>query len=185
MASAFAADPLFVATFGRNKAKVRAFLSFMLDMNRLLGGLTKGAFEGDKLAGCMLVEAPEPPPSVRTIARMVLVLARFLPLALRLSPAKILMLNTYVARTRTTPPTGNFAYLSMVGVDPSHQGRGIGRMLTEQALRQATIWNADGLALDTENPTNVRFYEKLGFRLSERLDLGAFVSFCMYRATRP
>jgi ribosomal protein S18 acetylase RimI-like enzyme len=60
----------------------------------------------------------------------------------------------------------NAAYIYCVGVEPSHTGRGIGSQLMNHALDR---FAEQGLpcALRTEQPRNVRFYEKLGFRCVE------------------
>jgi GNAT superfamily N-acetyltransferase len=54
-------------------------------------------------------------------------------------------------------------YLSIVAVDPRHQGWGLGRQVLAPTLREA---DADGAVsyLETFNPRNVRFYERLGFK---------------------
>ncbi len=184
MASAFASDPLFRATF-KGSDQTRAFVAFMLDMNRLLGGQAIGAFEEGRLVGCVLIEAPAPARSITYMAKMAIVLIRFMPLALRLSVRSIATLNTYFVRTRAAPPSRLYAYLAMVGVAPEQQGRGMGRVLIKEAERRAGAWGADGIALDTENSANVPFYEKLGFKLGQQIDLQAFTSFCMYRMATP
>jgi GNAT superfamily N-acetyltransferase len=54
-------------------------------------------------------------------------------------------------------------YLSIVGVSPAHQGRGIGALLLAPTLRQASAQHAPCF-LETFSPRNVAFYERLGFR---------------------
>lgn len=58
-------------------------------------------------------------------------------------------------------------YLSIVAVDPAAQGQGFGRKLLEP-----TIADADGVSamcyLETFNPRNVGFYERLGFATAAR-----------------
>jgi len=55
-------------------------------------------------------------------------------------------------------------FLDMVGVDPDHQGRGIGRALVEVGLAHA---DARGSAafLETGTERNVGYYERFGFRV--------------------
>lgn len=185
MVSAFLGDPLFLAMFGQDEHKARAVLEFMFDMNTLLDGEMLGAFDRGVLVGCALMDRPQQPPSLRYATRLTMALLRFVPLALTLGAGKLATLNKYMVETRKGPACGRYAYLAMVGVDPGRQGRGIGRRLVEAAVAQAAAWNADGLALDTENPANIRLYEKLGFISGPTLDLGAFTSFCMYRVIEP
>ena len=58
-------------------------------------------------------------------------------------------------------------YLWVIGVEPVHQGHGIGSRLLQPVLAQAS---AEGIAcyLDTGTESNVRFYEKHGFQVVER-----------------
>jgi ribosomal protein S18 acetylase RimI-like enzyme len=54
--------------------------------------------------------------------------------------------------------------LDMVGVDPDQQGQGIGSALVRHGLSLA---DRDGVSafLETGNPRNVPYYERLGFRV--------------------
>jgi GNAT superfamily N-acetyltransferase len=59
-------------------------------------------------------------------------------------------------------------YLWAIGVDPDHQGKGIGSALIDSILKRATVpWY-----LETETESNVAFYERRGFRVIETEDLG-------------
>lgn len=64
-------------------------------------------------------------------------------------------------------------YLAMVGVDPSHQGRGIGSTLLDHALAQC---DAAGLPayLESSNPANLPLYERHGFRVVATIEIGTF-----------
>lgn len=69
-------------------------------------------------------------------------------------------------------PTPNL-YVSMLGVDPDYQRRGIGRALLEAAHEIARETpGCQGLCLDTESAANVALYESCGFHVvgSGRLD---------------
>ena len=56
-------------------------------------------------------------------------------------------------------------YLSIIGVDPEHQGKGLGLQLIEPVLKEA---DAAGVAtyLETYTPRNNSFYERLGYIVS-------------------
>jgi GNAT superfamily N-acetyltransferase len=62
------------------------------------------------------------------------------------------------------------AYLSVIGVEPAHQGRGLGSVLMAPNLAR---FRAAGIPcyLDTGMIRNVRFYERHGFRVLEESDL--------------
>jgi GNAT superfamily N-acetyltransferase len=55
-------------------------------------------------------------------------------------------------------------FLDMVGVDPAHQGRGIGRALIQHGLDGVGHAPAPAF-LETGTPSNVGYYERLGFRV--------------------
>ena len=61
-------------------------------------------------------------------------------------------------------------YLAAIGVEPTHQGQGIGSALMRPMLEQA---DRDGLHcwLDTHQDENVRLYQRHGFEVSERVTL--------------
>jgi ribosomal protein S18 acetylase RimI-like enzyme len=58
-------------------------------------------------------------------------------------------------------------YLQLLGVDPSHQGRGYATALVNPMLAR---FDREGLpcCLDTMNADNVRFYERFGFRVAAK-----------------
>jgi ribosomal protein S18 acetylase RimI-like enzyme len=63
-------------------------------------------------------------------------------------------------------------YLPWLGVDPSLQGRGLGRELIEHCLR---IVDEDHLPayLETPNPRTIPFYERYGFEVTGEAQAGA------------
>lgn len=70
-------------------------------------------------------------------------------------------------QTGTAVPPGSW-YLSILGIAPSFQGRGLGRKLVQPTLDRT---DKRGLHtyLETYTPRNMRFYERLGFQ-----DAGGF-----------
>lgn len=73
-------------------------------------------------------------------------------------------------------------YLSLLGVEPSLQGKGIGYALLQPILNRC---DQDHLPayLETQTERNVSFYEHRGFKVRERIKLpyGAPDCFCMLR----
>jgi GNAT superfamily N-acetyltransferase len=71
---------------------------------------------------------------------------------------------TDAAHVRITPQP--HWYLFMVGVDPDHQGKGIGSAVLRPIFARA---DAEGMpcALETMNGRNVPFYERQGFAVLE------------------
>ncbi|ROS31146.1 GNAT family N-acetyltransferase [Cellulomonas sp. PhB150] len=70
-----------------------------------------------------------------------------------------------LAGTRELAPSTTAAYLNYFAVDPPHQGRGHGARLLG-AAPEGDAW------LGTTDPTNVPFYERLGYRTFASRPLG-------------
>ena len=68
-------------------------------------------------------------------------------------------------------PTEPHWYLPMIGVDPAHQGAGIGSALMSEALKAV---DRDGLIayLESSNPKNVSLYERHGFEIIGEIQSG-------------
>jgi ribosomal protein S18 acetylase RimI-like enzyme len=69
-------------------------------------------------------------------------------------------------------PSEPIWFLSVVGVDPERQGRGLGRAVIAPGLAAADEERSPAF-LETQDPANVDFYESLGFEVLAELDLPA------------
>lgn len=80
---------------------------------------------------------------------------------------RLLATLTVLERRRQALMTSPHWYLVAIGVDPSRHGRGYGTALVREGLARA---RRDGTAvyLETESEANVRFYQRLGFRVLEQ-----------------
>ncbi|HLM64690.1 MAG TPA: GNAT family N-acetyltransferase [Acidimicrobiales bacterium] len=67
-------------------------------------------------------------------------------------------------------PRGPHWYLAMLGTDPVHQGKGVGRALLEPILDRC---DAEGLGayLESSKERNVPYYQRFGFTVTGQLDL--------------
>ena len=65
---------------------------------------------------------------------------------------------------RAYHPQEDCWYLPLIGVDPSHQGRGLGARLMQHALN---CCDEDGLPayLESSNPANISLYQRFGFEV--------------------
>jgi ribosomal protein S18 acetylase RimI-like enzyme len=63
---------------------------------------------------------------------------------------------------QSAPHVGRAWYLSIVGITPQAQGRGLGSQLLLPTLADADAAGAD-CYLETFSARNIRFYERLGF----------------------
>lgn len=64
-------------------------------------------------------------------------------------------------------------YLMALGVDPDHHRLGLGSTLVRYGVRRAEV---DGVPayLETENGSNVHFYERLGFEVLDEIVIDAY-----------
>lgn len=78
---------------------------------------------------------------------------------------------TQLARLQDHFPAEPHFYLGILGVDPAHQGRGLGARLLEPTLALA---DRGGFLchLESSNPRNVAFYERCGFAATDEFRLG-------------
>lgn len=69
-------------------------------------------------------------------------------------------------------PTEPHWYLPMIGVDPAHQGAGIGSALMTEALKAV---DNDGLIayLESSNPRNISLYQRYGFEVIGEIQSGS------------
>lgn len=69
-------------------------------------------------------------------------------------------------------PTSPHWYLPLIGVDPAHQGKGLGDALMRYALERC---DRDGLPayLESSNPRNISLYERHGFEVLGRIQVGS------------
>jgi GNAT superfamily N-acetyltransferase len=69
-------------------------------------------------------------------------------------------------------PTEPHWYLPMIGVDPAHQGAGVGSALMTETLR---VVDRDGLIayLESSNPKNISLYERHGFEVIGEIQSGS------------
>lgn len=63
-------------------------------------------------------------------------------------------------------------YLPLVAADPNWIGQGLGTLLMKHALRRC---DEDGIAayLESSNPRNISFYQRLGFRIVGKIQSGS------------
>lgn len=77
---------------------------------------------------------------------------------------RFLRASRYMDRTHAQIVPGPHWYLWVLGVEPENQGQGTGGKLLQIVLQQAREQGVP-CYLETENPRNVPFYQKHGFRL--------------------
>lgn len=75
---------------------------------------------------------------------------------------------THIAKHSKGFPPNSVWYIEVLAVHPSKQGHGIGRKLLEHIFE---ISNNAPLYLECTEESNVPFYEKMGFKVVEVIDL--------------
>ena len=95
--------------------------------------------------------------------------------------ADVFALLEKIGAHRSTKPHW---YLPLIGVDPRHQGQGLGSMLLGHTLAECDR-TGTAACLDASNPRNVPFYERHGFQLRDEIQVGDSPTlFAMVRAPR-
>ncbi len=186
--ASFRDDPLFVHLFPEGPASSarerRAFVSFLLDINRVFGGTPQGLFVNGRMVAAWLLEPPLP--RWKHGIASLLAVVRGIPTLISLGASRMQWLNAYAERTRRALPAGDYHYLVMLGVHPDRQGRGHGgAALRAIAATVEARGDSQGIGLDTENEANVALYERFGYTSlgPQSLD-GGVVAHCMLRRTR-
>lgn len=67
-------------------------------------------------------------------------------------------------------PTQPHWYLALLGVDPTRQGRGLGRALLDPVLTRCDE-TLESAYLETQKPENLPFYERFGFQILDEVSV--------------
>jgi GNAT superfamily N-acetyltransferase len=81
------------------------------------------------------------------------------------------LLATFEKMDQSHPQEAHW-YLSMIGVDPKAQGRGLGAELLRYSLARCDREHALAY-LETANPRNIPLYERFGFEVTQPFQIGA------------
>jgi len=157
LAPSFAAQPLTKWILGEGEKGIRKGVRVLeLDFrNALRYDLM---FTTEDLQGAALWHPPERRESTRENFIWFLRLLRIIGLSRNL----FAQINAFRTFEELFPREPNY-YLAMLAVAPAFQGRGIGSALLKPVLEMCDARCIPAYAV-TDTATNVRFYEKLGFR---------------------
>ncbi len=160
LSEAFDDDPVFRFML-RERPRRQAWLRWFHEASLREAMLGGGAFtvgEGPSAAAMAVVAPASAREAVTRVARSVGLLPALPTWALVRSG-----LPLYLALRGRHPPEPHL-YLSVIGVHPSRQGRGVGGALLRHLVSEA---GARGLPchLETAKPSNVSLYERFGFRV--------------------
>ena len=157
-------------------ARVRALVGFFCDFRFAHDWPVLGARDGEETVGIALLSAPGgEPPSVGLEEQY----ARLIE---QLGPASVARIEAYESESERLKLDQPHYLLGMLGVLPSRQGQGIGRLLLDHVHRiSATDPDSTGVCLSTEDPANVPFYEKSGYEVTGEADIGDIHTWAMFR----
>jgi GNAT superfamily N-acetyltransferase len=160
---AFSADPPTRCLFSDPRDYLTSFPEFV----RALGGRAFEHGAAVSLEGCPAV-ALWLPPGVRPDEEALIALIQRTASGSLLKDA-----FSIFEQMAAFDPAEPHWYLPFIGVDPARQGTGCGTELMKQALQRC---DSDGKPayLESSNPRNTPFYERLGFERIGVIQAGAF-----------
>jgi GNAT superfamily N-acetyltransferase len=161
LSRAFFDDP--VATFlfpdsESRRTRLNRFFELQLGRNYLRRGVVSTTVAHDGAAMWLPPRAPTP-----TVRERLVHSAFSLKLGDRRRPA-----HRLTALLEARHPREPHWYLGALGVEPLHQGRGVGTALLEDALARCDA-AGEGAYLEASRPESARLYERVGFECQELL----------------
>lgn len=159
--------------------QLRELIGFYCDARLTRGWPVLGIRQGQEVVAAALVSEPRnvvAPPELRRKHRRV---ARII------GPEAFERMARYERQSTGHEPDEPHYFLGMIGVAPGHQGSGYGRLLLEhiQVMSEGDPVSA-GVSLSTEDPSNVGYYERSGYRVIAEADVGDIHAWCMFRPNR-
>lgn len=162
LALAFAGDPMMRWSWPDPRDYLENFSAFAMAFGGM--ALLKGtAHRVDGCAGIALWLAPGVEPDGRALGQLMRTTVK----------AEVLMEGILIMEQKMCyQPKEPYWYLPLIGIDPAHQGKGLGTALLQHALAQC---DRDGsLAyLESSNPTNIGLYQRQGFEVQGRIQIGS------------
>lgn len=157
------------------KDRLAALIGFFLDSTYLKDGVVFGLTANNRLvAAADAVHSSSPEPSELGRRREVL--------WERLGEEARVRYEAYSAITKPFAPAAPHYYLSMLGVNRRFAGEGLARPLLEEVQAMSlTDRTSTGVALETEDPKNVAFYQHFGYQLVGHDRIGEVESWGFFR----
>lgn len=102
-----------------------------------------------------------------------------------IGPEGVRRFEAFAAACKPLEPDKPHYYVGMIGVRPSHQGKGLARPLMDEIHRMsAGDPQSAGVALTTETPDNVPFYEHFGYEVVGESRVQTLTTWTLFRADR-
>lgn len=177
---AFHGDPLLRWCFDAERAgygsRLKAYFEAGHEWHTGTGHPVQGAFLKDRLVGVAYVMDPE----IETLSESIEYLEA--EMVRGCGKESVERFSLYNREVEAITPEGPLHLLSLLGVRRESQGRGVGSRLLEwtNALCEDTA-ASEGVLLDTSAESNVRFYERFGYRVIGEARLDNIVERVMIR----
>ncbi|WP_416148972.1 GNAT family N-acetyltransferase [Salipaludibacillus sp. HK11] len=182
LSRAFEKDPLFVFLFSnrKNKEQPKILIRFIIRRNRLLNGLIL-TDDVKKPSYVAIIDRPSNLRNISIKAKIKLNIDMLL-LVFKLPFHTLRYLTKYQKVTSTIAPNEAHYYLTMIGVEPSYQKTGTGKKVLREIHEIAKSSQPSyTIALDTENPQNVAYYQRLGYELRGTKMIDGLNVYCMIK----
>jgi GNAT superfamily N-acetyltransferase len=158
-------------------AKVRRLIAYFTDSRMARRWPVLGVIGGGELLAVANVNPPEAAEPPAELER------HFERLSRSLGPAAMERFEAFASAEEPFVPEEPHYYLGMIGVRRAHQGSGLGRLLMDHVHRlSADHPRSTGVRLTTELRGNLRFYERLGYRVLGHARLEGLESWSMFRS---
>lgn len=183
LSQALEADPLFRFIFKTSMMDYRQSLAelfrFSCEVRFDLDWPLLGCIENKRLVGVAGLSGPEDKPWPQSLRKTY---ARF---ASMVGPKATDRLERYSERADFHRPKAPHFHLGVLGVHPSSQGRGFGGQLMTKIHAISEVHPASiGVAVDTENPDNIHFYEQYDYSVVAISELNGIGIWSMFRHDR-
>lgn len=177
---AFENDPMFVNLFkgSQKHRQMKAFFKFIYTRNQLMQGI----YLTDKDHNPSYVAFVEKPKNKQnyTFIRKTQLILEMLRLVFYIPMKSLNYLSRYDSVTSKQRPSEHHYYLTMIGVSSKKQGQGFGKKVINQ-IHQIAFDNLDVpiICLDTENVKNVSYYERMGYTLTNQVEVSKLLIYFM------
>ena len=146
----------------KREQRLKSLLEYSFDVCYLFGAV----FLSDDKKGCALILFPDKKKnSLKSVMLDVNLILKSIGLA------NVLKATHRETTIKKLQPKGLFYYLWFIGVEPKEQHQGIGSGLLSDIIKQGSSKQRT-ICLETSTLKNISWYEKFGFKVYNRLDLG-------------
>lgn len=155
---------------GKREQRIKALMEYSFEVCHLFGDV----FISEDKKSCVLLVKPE--------KKKLTLKSILLDINLLLNAVGIFNIKKAIHREaaiKKVHPKTSIYYLWFIGVDPSHQNKGIGSKILSLVIQKAVSENRT-ICLETSTLKNIPWYEKHGFEIYKELDFG-YRLYCLKR----